>query len=255
MNTSNSKISPADLNASTVLMVSNISRNVTKKHLNEIFSPYGELKGIYVPRNEDTKIQKSYVFLEFANRDNAEKAMLYFSGGQIDGTVVKVEMLNPQNINSINSNVNEINKFKENNMANSNRIYRDKVRDNQNFSEYHNKNEIHDDVHNLDDNIDNLNMKKVTPFSADNNFNKSNFKRLRSRSRSRKRSRSNSHPRYRRDNNYKNSRNYNNYNPYGGNRRNQDFNERDRKKFRRRNSRSIPKSYGRSSSRSSNSST
>jgi RNA recognition motif-containing protein len=235
-NNSNIKHKAAELNASTVLMVSNISRNVSKIHLQEIFSPYGELKGVYVPRHEETKLQKSYVFLEYGNQENAEKAMLYFSGGQIDGLIVKVEILNPDSLINktfiagnlhILQNKNK-NQKEENFSINTQLAHKEKDKD-----DYDNEN---DEIHK---NYENLNEEK---------------KRVRSRSRSRKRSRSNSNSRYRRDN-YKYSQGYsNNHYGYGGSRRYQDFNERSRRKYKRKDSKSSGKSSNRSSNRSSRSS-
>lgn len=223
----NTKNKQAELNATTVLMVSNISRNITKKHLQEIFSPYGELKGVYVPRNEETKIQKSYVFLEYGNQENAEKAMLYFSGGQIDGLIVKVEILNPDIL------INNSNKIKTKDENPTNNMNRNKEKDSLSNSQVQNENE--ESVKNLEEKENNIDNKK----------------RIKSRSRSRKRSISNSNPRYRR-NNYKYTHGYSN--SYYGHRRYQDYNERNKRKYKRKDSKSSGRSSEKSSSRSSRSS-
>jgi RNA-binding protein with serine-rich domain 1 len=254
-NTSNIKNIQTDLNPSTILMVSNISRNVTKKHLQEIFSPYGDLKGVYVPRHEETKLQKSYVFLEYGNQDNAEKAMLFFSGGQIDGLVVKVEILNSDNLinNTLNLNSKEQNKVKEENSnkysvaGNEKEINSYKQYPNFDENENENKRQVRPEA------LENTNveMKKITN-DSNVGLNKSNTKRNRSRSRSRRRSRSKSNPRYRRDN-YKYNNSYNSNYQYGR-KRPQDFHDRNKKRYKRRDSRSSGNSSGRVSSRSSRSS-
>ena len=79
----------------TVVLVSNISRNLTKKHLMEIFSAYGALKGVYQPKDEESKLSKNYAYLEYLNREDAEKACLYMSEGQIDGLRIKAEVMKP----------------------------------------------------------------------------------------------------------------------------------------------------------------
>lgn len=79
----------------TVAIVSNISRNLTKKHLIEIFSFYGPMKGVYIPKDEESKVQKNYAYLEYTNKEDAEKALFYMGDAQIDGLKVKVEILNP----------------------------------------------------------------------------------------------------------------------------------------------------------------
>ena len=254
-NTSNIKNMQTDLNPSTILMVSNISRNVTKKHLQEIFSPYGDLKGVYVPRHEETKLQKSYVFLEYGNQDNAEKAMLFFSGGQIDGLVVKVEILNSDNLinNTLNLNSKEQNKIKEENSNKYSLTVKEKEiypsKQNPNFDENENENKRQARPEALENT--NVEMKKITN-DSNVGLNKSNTRRNGSRSRSRKRSRSKSNPRYRRDN-YKYNNSYNSNYQYGR-KRPQDFHDRNKKSYKRRDSRSSDNSSGRVSSRSSRSS-
>lgn len=78
---------------STIMVLYNISRNLTKKHLTEIFSAYGDIKSVVWPKDEDSHLLKNYLFIEFTNRKDAEKAALYFGGGQIDGLVVRTEIL------------------------------------------------------------------------------------------------------------------------------------------------------------------
>jgi RNA recognition motif-containing protein len=256
------KNKPTELNASTVLMVSNISRNVTKKHLQEIFSPYGELKGVYVPRHEETKSQKPYIFLEYGNQENAEKAMIYFSGGQIDGLVVKVEILNPDNLinntinNTISQQTNLKNKTKEEIYHNRNYNsfpYKEREKEKDNLTSLNVEGDIEEGKKHMEEttNLENFQNSEGKKLQGENS-NKLNVKKMKSRSRSRRRSRSNSNPRYRRDY-YKNSHNYNNYG-YRGSRRYQDFNDRNRKRYKRKDSRSSGKSSERSSSRSSRSS-
>ena len=42
-------------------------------------------------------VKKDYAFIEFENREDAEEAELYMSGGQIDGLIIKVEILDQNN--------------------------------------------------------------------------------------------------------------------------------------------------------------
>ena len=80
-----------------IVVVYNITPNVTEKHLKEIFSNYGEIRGVYIPRKEKSFLKKDYAFIEFIKKENAEQAQLYMDEGQIDGRVIKVEILNPKN--------------------------------------------------------------------------------------------------------------------------------------------------------------
>ena len=80
-----------------IVVVYNITPNVTENHLKEIFSNYGEVKGAYIPKKEKTHLKQNYAFIEFIKKEEAEEAQLYMDEGQIDGKVVKVEILNPKN--------------------------------------------------------------------------------------------------------------------------------------------------------------
>lgn len=81
----------------TIVVVYNISPNLSEEHIKEIFSNYGEIKDVYIAINEETKVKKDYAFIEFTNRNDAENAELYMNGGQIDGLIIKVEILKQEN--------------------------------------------------------------------------------------------------------------------------------------------------------------
>ena len=80
-----------------IVVIHNITPNVTETHLKEIFSNYGEVKEVFIPINNETLLKKNYAFIEFTTKENAEKAQLYMDEGQIDGKIVKVEILSPKN--------------------------------------------------------------------------------------------------------------------------------------------------------------
>jgi len=81
----------------TILVVHNITPNVTEEHLKEIFSNYGQINEVYIPINEDTQLKKTYAFIEFVTLENAKKAELYMDEGQIDGKIVRVEIIDKKN--------------------------------------------------------------------------------------------------------------------------------------------------------------
>ena len=81
----------------TIVVVYNVSPNLTEQHIKEIFSHYGNIRDVYIAINEDTKVKKDYAFIEFENREDAEQAELYMNGGQIDGLIIKVEILDQNN--------------------------------------------------------------------------------------------------------------------------------------------------------------
>ena len=80
-----------------IMVVKNLTRNVTEAHLKEIFSNYGEVEGVYIPIDKSTSLKKPYGFIEFTNMENAKKAELYMGGGQIDGKIIDIEILDPKN--------------------------------------------------------------------------------------------------------------------------------------------------------------
>ena len=80
-----------------VTVVKNLTRNVTEAHLKEIFSQYGEIEGAYIPIDKLTSLKKTYGFIEFTNMENAKKAELYMDGGQIDGKIIEIEIIDPKN--------------------------------------------------------------------------------------------------------------------------------------------------------------
>lgn len=83
-------------NDNFIFVVYNITRNVTKKHLEEIFSAYGKVLGVYIPKDENRKLNKNYAFIEYETKEMAEKASLYMDEGQIDGVFVKTEIIEPK---------------------------------------------------------------------------------------------------------------------------------------------------------------
>ncbi|KAM3724706.1 RNA-binding protein [Dirofilaria immitis] len=78
------------------LCVRNLSRNVTKEHLSEIFSVYGTLKTCELPMDrQHTHLGRGYGYVEFEQPEDAEKALKHMDGGQIDGQEVTCELTHP----------------------------------------------------------------------------------------------------------------------------------------------------------------
>merc|ERR1719210_653419 len=74
-----------------VLSVSNLSRNVNEDHLREIFGNYGKVREATLAIDKAVGLPKGYAYVEFSSEREAERAISYLNGGQIDGNVVKVE--------------------------------------------------------------------------------------------------------------------------------------------------------------------
>ncbi|VDM97966.1 unnamed protein product, partial [Thelazia callipaeda] len=78
------------------LCVRNLSRNVTKEHLSEIFGVYGGLKACELPMDrQHTHLGRGYGYVEFEQPEDAEKALKHMDAGQIDGQEVTCELTHP----------------------------------------------------------------------------------------------------------------------------------------------------------------
>eukprot|EP01135_Chromosphaera_perkinsii_P004942 Nk52_evm9s305 gene=Nk52_evmTU9s305 len=77
------------------IYIAKLSRNVTKRHVEEIFSNYGTVIATDMPINRKNGLHKCYAYVEFEERKQAEQAIEYMNGAQIDGQVVTVEYIRP----------------------------------------------------------------------------------------------------------------------------------------------------------------
>ncbi len=68
-------------------------RNVRKTHLEEIFSTYGEVKEVYFQVDRKGAVSKTCASVIFRKEKDAEQAMFYLDGGQIDGNVIKISYI------------------------------------------------------------------------------------------------------------------------------------------------------------------
>ncbi|CAN7134183.1 unnamed protein product [Brassica rapa subsp. narinosa] len=85
----------APIQESLVLHVDSLSRNVNEGHLKEIFGNYGEVVHVELAMDRAVNLPKGYAYVEFKARADAEKALLFMDGGQIDGNVVKAKFTLP----------------------------------------------------------------------------------------------------------------------------------------------------------------
>eukprot|EP01037_Dinobryon_pediforme_P041750 gene41750-51710_t len=87
------------------LFVSNLTRNVTKEHLEEIFGSYGEVRIVKVNSKESRPNQLGRIegsialsktltaIVTFQRDRDAEQALINMDGGQIDGNLIKVSFV------------------------------------------------------------------------------------------------------------------------------------------------------------------
>ncbi|CAG8438013.1 6824_t:CDS:10 [Ambispora gerdemannii] len=75
--------SPAPL---TKIIVEKLTKNVTVAHLQEIFGTFGTITHIDLPINKKWNANRGIAYIEYSTRTEAERAVSYMDGGQLDGT-------------------------------------------------------------------------------------------------------------------------------------------------------------------------
>ncbi|MEW5309563.1 MAG: hypothetical protein WDW38_001444 [Sanguina aurantia] len=85
--------SPSPTFQSARLVVSNLTRNTTEGHLKEIFGHYGVLRSVHIAMDQQAGLPKGFANLEFDHREDAERALDFMHGGQVDGNVVRVNFV------------------------------------------------------------------------------------------------------------------------------------------------------------------
>ncbi|KAI3980126.1 hypothetical protein MKX01_034732, partial [Papaver californicum] len=86
------KASPESL----VLHVDQLTRNVNEGHLKEIFGNFGEVVNVELAIDRSVNLPRGYGYVEYKTRADAEKALLFMDGAQIDGNVVRARFTLPQ---------------------------------------------------------------------------------------------------------------------------------------------------------------
>ncbi|KAI9596984.1 hypothetical protein BDF19DRAFT_339996, partial [Syncephalis fuscata] len=65
--------------------VNKLTINVTEDHLKEIFGAYGSIRTVELQRVERLNIHRGQAVIEYEKMADAEKAIEYMHGGQLDG--------------------------------------------------------------------------------------------------------------------------------------------------------------------------
>lgn len=78
------------------LHIGNLTRNINKDHILEIFSVYGRIRSIDLPLDTKNYLPRGYAYVEFDHKDDAKVALRHMNGGWIDGQEVTAkEVLRP----------------------------------------------------------------------------------------------------------------------------------------------------------------
>ncbi|KAG1667648.1 hypothetical protein FOA52_004675 [Chlamydomonas sp. UWO 241] len=83
---------PAD-DATTRLVVGNLTRNVSEDHVREIFSLYGTIKSVDLAFDKAVNLPRGFAHVEYDVVGDAQKAIDYMNGAQIDGKVIRVNFM------------------------------------------------------------------------------------------------------------------------------------------------------------------
>lgn len=69
----------------TKIHIGHLTRNVTKEHIVEIFSTYGNIKIVEFPLDKmHPSHGKGFAYVEFETADEAENAMKHMDGGKLN---------------------------------------------------------------------------------------------------------------------------------------------------------------------------
>ncbi|KAK4686927.1 RNA-binding protein with serine-rich domain 1, partial [Tremellales sp. Uapishka_1] len=73
-----------------VIVVSGLSKNVMKGHLDEIFGEYGQVTGVDLPLFKISGLNRGKAAIEFSSASEAQSAVKHMNDGQLDGSFLKV---------------------------------------------------------------------------------------------------------------------------------------------------------------------
>ncbi|KAI8388346.1 uncharacterized protein BYT42DRAFT_231665 [Radiomyces spectabilis] len=71
--------------AKNVVLVTNLTRNVTKEHIQEIFEHAAPVRNVDFPFNKRLNANAGKAYVEFETADDADKAIALMDKGQLDG--------------------------------------------------------------------------------------------------------------------------------------------------------------------------
>jgi len=85
--------SPSPEPLPTILHVGNLTRNVNKDHIQEIFAVYGKIKNIDFGWDKKVDLPKGFCYVEYETRADAVEAQEHMDGAQIDGNEVNCNFI------------------------------------------------------------------------------------------------------------------------------------------------------------------
>ena len=72
------------------LYIGNLPFKITEEELKSIFSEYGDLKRAIIVMNNETGRSRGFGFVEFANKEEGQKAITELNGKEVQGRSIIV---------------------------------------------------------------------------------------------------------------------------------------------------------------------
>ena len=82
---------------SNKIYIGKLTRNITRVHIQEIFSSYGKIKNVDFPLDHVTGFNQGYSYVEFYNTRCATDAFHCMDEGYLDGQIVSVRLTHSLN--------------------------------------------------------------------------------------------------------------------------------------------------------------
>lgn len=76
------------------LFVGNLPFSITEEKIKEIFEQYGEITSLKLITDRETGRSRGFAFVEFADKDSAEKAIKEYNGQNLEGRSIVVKEAN-----------------------------------------------------------------------------------------------------------------------------------------------------------------
>ena len=72
------------------VFVGNLDYNTRKEEVQALFAQVGEIRDVFLPSDRETGRPRGFAFVEFANDEDAAKAIEKFNGYQLGGRALRV---------------------------------------------------------------------------------------------------------------------------------------------------------------------
>ncbi|KAJ8422005.1 hypothetical protein Cgig2_004969 [Carnegiea gigantea] len=83
-------------NEENSVRVTNLSEDTREADLHELFRPFGQITRVYVAIDQKTGLSRGFGFVNFANREDAERAINKLNGYGYDNLILRVEWATPR---------------------------------------------------------------------------------------------------------------------------------------------------------------